>query len=341
MAILVIVSLIMLALGLRVSSPALEFVLIVSGTSAATWLGGMRYGFAAAVASSLLITLGGTPHRPNGTESLEFVAAALVVLALVLCLAAVRNALARACDRVEVSETRLDAARTANDEREAFVGYLSHELRTPITTILGNAQLLDAPGKIVSEEQRAGALADIRNEVDRLNRTMDNLLSLARFENSSAIDLEPVSVRRIVTDLAARHRRSFPTRTVDVRLGDDVPPALGSTVSLEEVLDNLISNAEKYSPLPAPIEIAVGAVGDKVEVRIRDRGEGINEAERDKVFLPFYRSARTASRTAGTGVGLAIADRLTRAQGGTLSALPRDGGGTEFVLALAVAEGGA
>jgi len=238
----------------------------------------------------------------------------------------------------DVSDMRRieDELRAANAVKDEFLGLVSHELKTPITTILGNAEVLRKRGMLLDEDDRSGALADIHDEAQRLNAIVENLLVLARLEAGQRIEREPVLIQRIVDRVAERHRRSFPDRPIELHREDTLPPIVGSPMYVEQILSNLLSNAEKYSPPDAPIEITVAAAGAHAHVSVSDRGVGIAPEELETVFTAFYRSPRTAAQQ-GFGIGLAVCKRLVEAQSGRMWASPRDGGGTCFTFSLPLA----
>ncbi|MBI2724338.1 MAG: PAS domain S-box protein [Chloroflexi bacterium] len=154
---------------------------------------------------------------------------------------------------------RLELANAAKDE---FLGMVSHELKTPITTIFGNAQILHARGAEIDEEARQDALADIRHESERLHRIVDNLLVLARLEGGKSPDMEPVLLQRTIEKVVASHGARFPHREFRYASLPRFRPVLAEPLYVEQVLRNLISNAEKYSPPGAPIEIGLYERGD-------------------------------------------------------------------------------
>ncbi|MEX0751269.1 MAG: ATP-binding protein [Dehalococcoidia bacterium] len=232
-----------------------------------------------------------------------------------------------------------DELRDANAAKDEFLGLVSHELKTPITTILGNAEVLDRRFDAIADADRIEALADIRAEAERLHRIIDNLLVLARLEQGSSIEREPMLVRRIVQQIVTSHGRSFPGRVIDVRWDLDPAPVLGSPPYLEQTLRNLISNAEKYSPQDRQIRIEASRADNELIVRVLDEGPGVREDELDVIFTPFYRSSTTASLAQGVGIGLAVCRRLIEAQGGRIWAARRSAeGGSEFGFALPIIE---
>ncbi len=227
----------------------------------------------------------------------------------------------------------LQAASAVKDE---FLGLVSHELRTPITSVYGNARVLLQHGDLLDDEDRRDALADIERESDRLRRIIENLLILARFDRTHVLETEPVRVERLVEDVAERFRRSTPLRAVHVSAVGGLPLAEAQPTYLELVLNNLLTNADKYSPRDEPIEIDVTRGHDAIEVRVLDRGVGVLPAELTELFSPFYRSNRTRELAGGMGIGLAVCKRIIEAQGSRIWAAPRPDGGTEFGFSLPI-----
>ena len=228
--------------------------------------------------------------------------------------------------------------RHANAAKDDFLGLVSHELKTPITTILGNAEVLQRLFDRLDAESRRQALGDIHTEAGRLQRLIDNMLILARLERGHRMDMEPVILPRIVDRVAEMHRRRAPDRPIKVLSEDGDGVVLASEDYVEQVVNNLLSNAEKYSPAGTLIEIAVGRKKDEVTVDVLDRGSGIAPEDAERIFEPFYRSPRTADQAQGIGVGLAVCKRVIEAQDGRLWARPRPDGGSDFGFALPVIE---
>jgi PAS domain S-box-containing protein len=238
------------------------------------------------------------------------------------------------------AEAQLTAAelRVANQAKDEFLGLVSHELRTPITTIFGNAQVLHHRGGRLDDETREQAIADIEQESDRLHRIIDNMLVLSRLEAGKAIETEPLSVDRAIARIVGSFRQRQPSRPVDVDVEAGLPPVSAEPVYFEQVLRNLLSNADKYSPAGAPIEVQACAEPGFVRITVLDRGAGIAPEDAPQLFRAFYRSARMANQASGAGIGLAVCKRLIEAQGGRIWARPRDGGGAEFGFTLPLEE---
>ncbi len=238
----------------------------------------------------------------------------------------------------EASERKSEELKRANAAKDEFLGLVSHELKTPITTIFGNAEVLRRRFDRLDDESRTAALADISNEAERLHRIVDNLLVLARLERGQAINAEPLLIRRLIDPIIAEHRRRFPYRQIDVDAPRDILPISGEPVYVEQVVRNLLSNAEKYSPPDRPIEVRIRRVRNNMELAVLDRGPGFAPEEAELIFTPFYRSPRTADIAGGVGVGLAVCKRLIEAQGGKIWARPRKEGGADIGFSLPLAD---
>jgi PAS domain S-box-containing protein len=238
----------------------------------------------------------------------------------------------------ELQRTADDLER-ANAAKDEFLGLVSHELKTPITTIYGNAQILRMRGQQLDEESRQSALADVVKESERLHRIIDNLLVLARLEQGHEIDSEPLLVRRIASHIIDEHRQHHAHRDVRLAVTETPMPVMGQPLYIEQVIRNLLSNAEKYSPASEPIQLTITTDGTRLLFSVLDRGRGFSEDEAQKIFTPFYRAPSAVSRAAGVGIGLAVCKRLIDAQGGEMWARPREGGGADIGFALPLAEG--
>ena len=222
-------------------------------------------------------------------------------------------------------------AREAEAAREAFLGVLSHELRTPVTTIFGWAKVLQRPGR---RPDRAEMLADIEAEADRLYRIVEDLLALTRVAGGIHVEGEPLLVQHLAGPLVAAEARRWGAVTFEVEIPSDLPAVLGERTYVEQVLRNLVSNAAKYSPAGTVVTVEGEAKPGEVLVRVLDRGRGINPEEADRLFELYYRSANTARTVDGAGIGLYIGRGLITAMGGRIWARPRPGGGSEFGFSL-------
>jgi len=227
------------------------------------------------------------------------------------------------------SAAALEASNAVKDE---FLGLISHELRTPVTSIYGNAVMMAS--RIDAEGPEAGMIRDIGDDADRLLRIVENLLQLTRLGAGTELDREPHVLDHVVRAAVESRLRRHPHRRI--RLSIDGPSMIvqADSIALEMVVENLLSNAEKYSPAREPIDVEVGLDGGTAIVRILDRGIGIAPDLADHVFTPFFRADQARRTAGGVGVGLAVCKRIIDGHDGRIWAGPREGGGAEIGFAL-------
>jgi PAS domain S-box-containing protein len=228
-------------------------------------------------------------------------------------------------------------ARRREAIRETFVGVLSHELRTPVTTIYGGAKLLAREDSTLDDETRRSVFADITEETERLHRLVEDVVALNRFgDNAGDIGAEPVLLQRVLPRVIASEEGRWPGVTFRAEIEPHLPTVLADPTYVEQVFRNLLSNGAKYGGAGASIEVVATAGLDEVTVRIFDDGPGFPVEEADRLFERFYRSPGTAASASGAGIGLFVCARLMAAMGGRIWASPRPEGGAEFGFALAV-----
>jgi PAS domain S-box-containing protein len=217
--------------------------------------------------------------------------------------------------------------------RETFLGILSHELGTPITSIYAASTLLSRPG--LDEASRAELTGDIGHEAEHLRRLIEDLLVLARAERGTIqVHTEPVLLQHVLPKACEQERRRWPNCRFELSIATALPVARAEEAFVEQILRNLLDNAAKYGPPDGRVEVIVDAPDGWPRVMVRDRGPGIDPAEAERLFEVFYRSNRTP-RVAGSGIGLFVAHRLVESIGGTIWARPReDGAGAEFGFRL-------
>jgi PAS domain S-box-containing protein len=229
--------------------------------------------------------------------------------------------------------------RRAGAFREAFVDVISHELRTPITTIMGLAQILARPGRVDDEVSRTALLEDVRSEAERLHRLVEDLLVLSRVERGRLeIEAEPIEPRRLLERIVAHEGHELPSITVETDLEPDLPIVAGESTYVEQIVRNLLNNAAKYSPIGSRVVVSARRVDGAIEVRVTDDGPGIPAASIDRIFELFYRDPTSSRLVAGSGIGLFVCASLAEAMGGRIWARRPEGGGTEVGFTLRVLE---
>jgi two-component system sensor histidine kinase KdpD len=236
----------------------------------------------------------------------------------------------------EIGQTRL-AAETER-LRSALLTSISHDLRTPLASILGSATSLKSYGAAMAPDAREELAGTIQEEAERLNRFIANLLDMTRLESGS---IEPHSEAIDVADVVGSAlRRAGPVlgpHGVTVTLAPDLPMVRVDPVLLEQVLFNILDNAAKYTPAAAGVAIRARRTERLVVIDVLDGGDGIPADDLERIFDKFYRVQAADKKRAGTGLGLAICRGFIEAMGGTISASNRtDGHGAVFTITLPV-----
>jgi two-component system, OmpR family, sensor histidine kinase KdpD len=233
---------------------------------------------------------------------------------------------ALAIERITLASD-LDQARL-NGEREKLRGALltsiSHDLRTPLASILGAATSLDSYDALLGAEDRHDLLTTIRDEAERLNRFVANLLDMTRLEAGAlAPRRELVDLGEIAGSALARAAKILQHHTVSLNVASDLPMVMLDDVLVEQALFNLLDNAGKYTPAGTRIDITVARVGGRLRVRVMDEGPGLATLDPEQVFDKFSRFQAADRTRPGTGLGLAIARGFVEAMGGTIEAANR------------------
>lgn len=223
----------------------------------------------------------------------------------------------------------------ADELRDVFVGMLSHELRTPVTSIYGGSQVLRRGH--VDETTKLEIIEDIITESERLERLVENLLVLARAERHVTLGgRDPVLLRPLLTRIIEEKRRRFPTAVIEVKIEPGLPPVTSDDASVELVVRNLISNAIKYGPAGGTVAVSCRRDRDVVVVSVADEGPGVPTDDPSRIFELFYRTDDARLRAQGAGIGLFVVRVLVEGSGGVVSAVNRPGGGSEFSFSLPV-----
>ena len=223
--------------------------------------------------------------------------------------------------------------------RSSLLSAVSHDLRTPLAAITGSASTLRTQDARLDPRTRAELIENISEEAERMERLVSNLLDMTRLDSGGVI-LRPefFPLEEIVGTALQRLDRQLAKRKVSVDLAEDLPMVQGDEVLLGQLLWNLLENAIKYTPADAPLEIAARREGSKLAVEVRDRGPGIAAGEEERIFEKFFRGERLHAgnswNSRGAGLGLPICRAIVEAHGGSIQALPREGGGVVFRIQL-------
>ena len=247
-----------------------------------------------------------------------------------------------ALDHARLYQAAFEQARDLEQQdarRREFLYAITHELRTPLTSIQAFAELLVERGRS-GEDDVEGLVASLARGVDRLGTIVDDLLQLGRVEQPDVrVEIVPVDVAEAVRTAEAILRPSFMQRgqSLTMTLPNGPLWAAGDERSLEQVLINLLSNANRHTPAGGRVEVRARAEQDAVHIEVEDSGPGIQPHDRERIFQPFYRVGGAASEVPGSGLGLAVARRFTELQEGRIWVEDGADGGARFCLQLPAA----
>jgi two-component system sensor histidine kinase KdpD len=247
---------------------------------------------------------------------------------------------ALAIERINLAED-IDRNRLSAETerlRSALLTSISHDLRTPLASILGAASTLKSYHATLDEPARDELLGSIAEEAERLNRFIANLLDMTRLESGAIVPkLEPNDLSDVIGSALRRASKVLAQHEVVFTMEPNLPMLNIDAVLFEQAVFNLLDNAAKYSPLSSKIEVKAARIGDQVRLSIADEGDGIPPADVERIFDKFYRVQASDKKRAGTGLGLAISRGFIESVGGTLMATNRMAGrGAMFTITLPV-----
>ncbi len=340
-------------------APAVSLgVVYIPGVLLVSTVWGWRLGVLAAVASALAFNWFHIPPTGRFDVSADRDAVALVVFVIVAVVSSSLGEMARGRaaeaerrrleteavlaelrelsaerDRIEAEAIEAGALRRSDELKTALLRSVSHDLRTPLTSIIAAGAALDSP--TVTDEERRELSEAVVSEGQRLSRLVENLIDVSRLESGSA---EP---RREPIDLAGVFEAARESVGLDgeaVKLGADpeLPLLLADPVQLERAFANLFENGARHGG-GRPVLVRARESGGRLVVRVVDQGPGIPETERTRIFEPFYRREDGAH---GSGLGLAIAKGFVEANGGEIAAESVPGQGSTFVVTFPLAQEG-
>ncbi|MGW8377234.1 sensor histidine kinase KdpD [Streptomyces sp. ODS28] len=222
-----------------------------------------------------------------------------------------------------------------NRIRTALLAAVSHDLRTPLSAIKASVSSLRSDDVEWTPEDEADLLEAIEEGADRLDALVGNLLDMSRLQTGT---LAPLIREISLEEVVPKALRGVPEGTVRLALAEELPLVAVDPGLLERTVANIVENAVKYSPSDKKVLVRASALADRVELRVTDRGPGVPDSSKDRIFEPFQRYG-DAPAGYGVGLGLAVARGFAEAMGGTLEAEDTPGGGMTMVLTLRAAHG--
>ena len=247
---------------------------------------------------------------------------------------------ALAIERVHLVEDIERVRRVAETDRlrSALLTSISHDLKTPLASVLGAAGALRDLSKSFDDDAKAELLTTIIDESERLNRFIANLLDMTKLESGAVVPNAALhDIGEIVGSALERARKILVKHRAEVEINPDLPMVSVDAVLFEQVLFNLLDNAAKYAPPDTTVRLQSWREGDSVRLQVLDEGDGVPTADLERIFDKFYRSRKGDQVRAGTGLGLAISRGFVEAMGGTITAANRtDRTGAVFTITLPV-----
>jgi two-component system sensor histidine kinase KdpD len=251
-------------------------------------------------------------------------------------LEAFASLIALAVNRAKLVEEANRAFRLEESERlwMALFNSLSHDLRTPLSSVIGAVTSLNEGGDLYDPAARGELLQTVEEEARRMNRLIGNLFDMARLKSGMLqLKKEWCDIEDIIGVAVSRFSRSLGNRPVGIEIEPDLPLVPADLGLIEQVMINLLDNALKYSAAGGAITVGAKREQHDLQVSVADRGEGISEKESSLVFDQFYRGRGTRD-ISGTGLGLTIAKAVVEAHGGRIWAAPNPAGGTVILFTL-------
>jgi K+-sensing histidine kinase KdpD len=226
--------------------------------------------------------------------------------------------------KLAARQAEIDARARTEQLRDALLSSISHDLRTPLSSILASASSLREFGDEFSAATRDDLVLTIQEEAERLNAFVANLLNMTKLQSGALhIEATDVSVAEVVDRVVDRFSRRGAASRLRKRVAANLS-VRGDAVLVEQALSNVVENALRYSPISASVIIAAEAAGRFVVIEVLDEGPGVPESELELIFEKFYRSPNTSATLQGTGLGLSISKGLVEAMGGVATARLRE-----------------
>ncbi|GHO82845.1 ATP-binding protein [Dictyobacter formicarum] len=240
--------------------------------------------------------------------------------------------------RLHREALQIELLRRTDALRSALLSSVSHDLRTPLSSIKAAASSLLQEDVEWDEEAKKSFAQAIEKETDRLNRLVGNILDMSRIEGGALkAEKEWYPIGELIHDVSGHMQGVLQDRNLIIHIPDDLPPVQLDYLQIDQVITNLLENAVRYTPPDSPLEITVESNDHEIIVSVADRGPGIPQSDLERIFDKFYRvsgARRRATSIMGTGLGLAVCRGLIEAHGGRIWVENRPGGGAIFRFTL-------
>ncbi len=254
---------------------------------------------------------------------------------------AIASQAAQAIERVNLADQarQIKLLQAAEKLQNALLNSISHDLRTPLVSITGALTTLEEQGDSLDAAAHHSLVETAREEADRLNRLVGNLLDMTRLEAGALkVKSETCDVEDVIGTAVGQMDERLAGRNIQIHVPQGIQPISVDFVLIVHVIHNLLDNALKYSPAGSPLEVQASVHSGEIYIEVLDRGVGIPEGDLERIFDKFYR-VQHPQQVTGTGLGLAICKGIVEAHGGRIWAENRVGGGSCFTIALPIPEG--
>jgi signal transduction histidine kinase len=236
-----------------------------------------------------------------------------------------------------IDRDNAEQARELMRLRDEFVATVSHELRTPLTSIMGYLELISDDSFAARTPEQESFLGVVQRNAERLMQLVSDLLLVAEAkERALDLDVHDVDLERLVTECVEAAKPAADAKQIEITVDHGAPPRLkGDPLRLAQLMDNLVSNAIKFTPQGGRVSVKTSAENGSTLLEVTDSGSGISEADQLQLFNPFFRTqSATAQAIPGTGLGLTITKAIVAAHGGSIAVRSAVGRGTTFNVVL-------
>ena len=226
------------------------------------------------------------------------------------------------------------AVRTESENKlRRFVADASHELRTPLTAIRGFAEL-HRQGAVTGEDKTKELISRIEKESIRMSSLVEDLLLLARLDQSRELTIDPVDINHLVNEAIASAKAAGPSHEITLKSSSDEVFVLGDSMRIHQAVSNLLANARTHTPAGTKIEVGILQSESEVQISVSDNGPGLSPEDQTRIFERFFRADPSRARVSGegSGLGLAIVDAVMKAHGGSVEVLSELNQGAKFTL---------